>query len=251
MNISAQGSFTGLTVAGAQTSGTFGITFRPHPIADFITNATPGAFAISTRDLGDSRFLTLDAEDDFQARDTDNNRIVDNIAVTVEHRLNRSTAGDGTVVTSHAHVNLLGTNASNEIVAGTGIIVEIGQPGVSADNSSFFLSSLTPTIEENTTTPISLKFRKINNVPISLVLNPNERPRDGDLFTVTNDPDCATANTDSCFFSHRVSLLISKILGTKVTKMNSSYSYVFSARKVGKSSSSGPLSSMLVLRVVI
>ena len=120
--------------------------------------------------------------------------------MTVEHRLNRSTAGDGTVVTSHAHVNLLGTNASNEIVAGTGIIVEIGQPGVSADNSSFFLSSLTPTIEENTTTPISLKFRKINNVPVSLVLNPNERPRDGDLFTVTNDPDCATSSTDSCFF---------------------------------------------------
>jgi hypothetical protein len=100
-------------------------------------------------------------------------------------------------------VNLLGTDASNEVVPGAEIIIAMGRPNISEDDgTSFFLSSLEPTIKENTTTPISLKFRKINNVPVSLVLNPNERPRDGDLFTVTNDPDCATANTGLLFFSH-------------------------------------------------
>jgi hypothetical protein len=200
-NVSVQGSFTGLSVAGVQTSGTFGITFRPHPLSDFIANATPGTFALSTRDLGNSRFLTLDAEDDFQARDSSNNRIVDDIAVTVEHRITQSTEPNDGVLSSHAHVSLLGTDASNEVVPGAEIIIAMGRPTVSEDDgTSFFLSSLSPDIEENTTTPISLKFRKINNVPVSLVLNPDERPRDGDLFTVTDDPDCATSSTDSCFF---------------------------------------------------
>ena len=200
-NVSAQGSFTGLSVAGVQTSGTFGITFRPHPLSDFIINATPGAFAISTRDLGNSRFLTLDAEDDFQARDSSNNRIVDDIAVTVEHRITQSTESNDTVLSSHAHVTLLGTNASNEIVKGAEIIVAMGRPNIAEDDgTSFFLTGLSPGIKENTTTPIQLKFRKINNVPVSLVLNPDERPRDGDLFTVRDDPDCATSSTDSCFF---------------------------------------------------
>ena len=254
-NVSAQGSFTGLSVAGVQTSGTFGITFRPHPLSDFIINATPGAFAISTRDLGNSRFLTIDAEDDFQARDSSNNRIVDDIAVTVEHRITQSTESNDTVLSSHAHVTLLGTNASNEIVKGAEIIVAMGRPTVAEDARHIIFSEqvLRQAIARKTPPHrYQLKFRKINNVPVSLVLNPDDTAsRRGSLHR-HGRPRLRNVKHGFLFFSHTAfSLLTSKTLGTKATATTSSYSCASSVRKVRKSSSSNPLSSMLALIVMV
>lgn len=211
VSISVDGSFTGISVVGTQKNGSFSADFTNHDLDKFVQNSDPGTIAFTTGSAS-TGFATADADDTITILDASGNNIEDGVTLTVATSFNQ-TSRDGFNTLTYASLGLNGTNASNNLVVGTDLFVEIGRPGVSGDENKapFVISATTsPSLAENFLTPVTLNFGDFDADSVSVSFDSATAGTDDrDLFQLTrNDTaSCLNQPRDNCFFITPISPL--------------------------------------------
>ncbi|MDC3409247.1 hypothetical protein OAY00_05810, partial [Burkholderiales bacterium] len=219
VSLTSNGSFTGLSVKGTSTNGTFSVAYTDKPLEFFVTNTEPGTFRAANRDFGDTRFITPDSDDTVTIVDSSNNSISDDVVLAASFtnnlpvdKVQTDDSGRPIILTTVLSLGLQGTDSSNGLIPGVDVLAELGRPTITGDSNTppFFVdgegaveNTRVRTISENSLAPIELNFRDFEQNAIQLRFkNQNNESfdiLDGDLFTITANPTCDSGPGSTCF----------------------------------------------------
>jgi hypothetical protein len=222
VSLTSNGSFTGLSVKGTSTNGTFSVAYTDKPLEFFVTNTEPGTFRAANRDFGDTRFITPDSDDTVTIVDSSNNSISDDVVLAASFtnnlpvdKVQTDDSGRPIILTTVLSLGLQGTDSSNGLIPGVDVLAELGRPTITGDsNTPPFLvdgegavgNTRVRTIPENSLAPIELNFRDFeqNSIRLKFKSQDTSQPEpfdilDGDLFTITVNPTCDSGPGSTCF----------------------------------------------------
>ena len=203
VSLAAIGSFTGLIVSGAETTGTFNVNFSNHNIDKFVQASTPGTFSfISGASLAGS--ITADADDSINIFDSGGSLITSDVTLTVSAGFNQALRDGFDTVTS-AQLRLDGSSGLGASVSGVEIFAEIGRPTVTGDENKapFLISVAESSGFTNTIAPFSANFGDFDADLVAVSLDPStDGEDDRDLFTLSANTtaSCLNQNQENCFF---------------------------------------------------
>ncbi|MCH1425162.1 MAG: cadherin repeat domain-containing protein [Burkholderiales bacterium] len=254
VSLTSNGSFTGLSVKGTSTNGTFSVAYTDKPLEFFVTNSEPGTFRAANRDFGDARFITPDSDDTVTIVDSSNTSISDDVVLAASftnnlpvNKVQTDDSGAPIVLTTILSLGLQGTDSSSGLVPGVDVIAELGRPTITGDSNTppFFVdgegaleNTRVRTISENSLTPIELNFRDFEENAITLQFKNQDTSQpdpfdilDGDLFTITANPTCDSGPGSTCFLiTPRVPLDFENPISTA---RQNRYSLFFEVRSLG------------------
>ncbi len=203
VNLAAVGSFTGLTVSGAETTGTFNVNFSNHNIDKFVQASTPGTFSFTSgASLAGS--VTADADDTINIFNTEGALISSNVTLTIAAGFNQALRDGFNTVTS-AQLRLDGSSGLGASVSGVELFAEIGRPAVTGDENKapFLISVAQSTGFTNTIAPFAANFGDFDADLVTVSLDPStDGVDDRDLFTLSANTtaSCLNQNQENCFF---------------------------------------------------
>ncbi len=203
VNVAAVGSFTGLVVSGAETTGTFNVNFSNHNIDTFVQASTPGTFSFTSgASLAGS--VTPDADDTVNIFNSAGTLINSNVTLTVSAGFNQALRDGFNTVTS-AQLRLDGTSGLGASVSGVQLFAEIGRPAVTGDENKapFLISVAQSTGFTNTIAPFAANFGDFDADLVTVSLDPStDGVDDRDLFTLSANTtaSCLNQNQENCFF---------------------------------------------------
>jgi len=202
VSLAAIGSFTGLVVSGAETTGTFNVNFSNHNIDKFVQASSPGTFSFTSgASLAGS--VTPDADDSINIFSSSGTAIASNVTLTVTAGFNQALRDGFNTVTS-AHLRLDGTSGLGVSVSGVELFAEIGRPVVTGDENKapFLISVAQSTGFTNTIAPFSANFGDFDADLVTVSLDPSTNGVDDrDLFTLSANTtaSCLNQNQENCF----------------------------------------------------